>query len=184
MFPSVFTQNEKLHIYTQDLKGILRSVNQSAINSIGLKSALDCIGRHLMDIPGQERYAPTWIENDCRIVATAMPEVLLEVGECAGKLQWFRSYKTPLMGKGGKVIGITGFSLKINDNSLIPLTKQQTACLKELALGNTHKQIAQTLGLAQKTVEHYLDAVKLKLNCKSRAELIMQAIERGLIGLF
>ena len=82
------------------------------------------------------------------------------------------------------MIGITGFSLKINDISLIPITKQQTACLKYLAMGFTHKQIAQKMCLAQKTVEHYLNAVKLKLNCKTRAELISQAIERGLVGLF
>lgn len=184
MFLSVFAQHERLHIYTKDLKGVGMSINQSVVASFGLTSASDYIGRTDMDLPGQELYAPTWIENDRRIIANGEAEMLLELCDCDGKLQWFRSYKAPLIGRLGKVIGTTGFSLKISDSSLVPITKQQTECLKYLAMGLTQKQIGNTLGLSQKTVEHYLDAVKLKLNCHTRSELILQAIERGLVGVF
>lgn len=137
-----------------------------------------------MDLPEQEQHAPKWIKNDHRIMTTRVAENLFELCNCAGTLQWFRSYKTPIFGNTGNVIGITGVSIKISDDALIPLTKQQTACLKHLAFGFTHKQIAETLGLSAKTVEHYLDTVKVKLKCDSRSELILQAIERGLINFF
>jgi DNA-binding NarL/FixJ family response regulator len=92
--------------------------------------------------------------------------------------------QSPLYGHSGNVLGIHGLSIPVGEQCLIPLTNQQTACLKQLALGNTYKQIAHELGLSAKTVEHYLDAVKLKLNCQSRSDLILQAIERGLVGVF
>ncbi len=40
-------------------------------------------------------------------------------------------------------------------------------------IGKTHMEIPGQ--------EHYLEAVKLKLNCQTRPELILQAIERGLV---
>jgi DNA-binding CsgD family transcriptional regulator len=174
--------HEKINIYTKDLNGIGLSVNESVVKSFGLCSAADYIGMTDMDLPGQDNYAPAWIENDRRVMSTGEAEILLEVCNCAGTIQWFRSYKSPLLGNSGKVIGIMGISLQISAMSLISITPQQTICLRQLALGLTHKQIGQALGLSQKTVEHYLDAVKMKLNCKSRSELILQAIERGLIG--
>jgi DNA-binding NarL/FixJ family response regulator len=97
---------------------------------------------------------------------------------------YFRSTKSPLIGNKGRILGVQCVSFPVSDQCLIPLTKQQMACLKELALGFTQKQMAKNLGLSQKTVEHYLDAVKNKLQCKTRSELIMQAIERGLVAVF
>ncbi|MFI4955843.1 MAG: LuxR C-terminal-related transcriptional regulator [Gammaproteobacteria bacterium] len=184
MFPDVFNQHEKVTVYSKDLRGYGLSVNETVLKSFGLKSASEYIGRTDMDVPGQALYAPIWIENDRRIMKNGVGEMLFELCNCDGTLQWFRSYKTPLFGHAGNVIGITGMSLKISDASLIPLTKQQTACLKYLGMGFTHKQIGLQLGLSQKTVEHYLEAVKLKLNCKSRADLMLQAIERGLVTVF
>jgi DNA-binding CsgD family transcriptional regulator len=44
----------------------------------------------------------------------------------------------------------------------------------------TMKQIAYELGLSPKTVEHYLETVKLKLKCHTRQELIEKALAIGL----
>ncbi|WP_019215119.1 response regulator transcription factor [Legionella tunisiensis] len=57
------------------------------------------------------------------------------------------------------------------------LTKRQMDCLYHLVKGMTIKQIANTLNLSPKTVEHYLDAVKVKLKCRNRAELITVALQ-------
>jgi DNA-binding CsgD family transcriptional regulator len=181
MLSDYVNKNENIIMYTKDTQGIAVSLNESLIQSFGLASASDYLGRTDMDLPDQELYAPAWIENDRRIMTTRTAETIFEVCGCVDKIQWFRSYKAPLYGHQGNVIGVTAMSIKISDASRIPLTRQQTACLKELAFGFTHKQIAKNLGLSQKTVEHYLDAVKNKLQCKTRSELIMQAIERGLL---
>lgn len=57
------------------------------------------------------------------------------------------------------------------------LTKRQLDCLYHLVKGMTMKQIARTLALSPKTVEHYLHAIKIKLNCKNRADLIEKALK-------
>jgi DNA-binding CsgD family transcriptional regulator len=184
MFPEASNLHAKVTIYTKDTKGIALSLNDGVITSFGLESASDYVGRTDMDLPGNELYAPTWIVHDRRVMTNKVGEYFFELCYCAGEEQWFRSYKAPLLGHRGNVIGIMGHSIPISAPSKILLTKQQTECLKNLALGLTHKQIALKMGLSNKTVEHYLDAVKIKLNCKSRADLIWQAIERGLVGFF
>jgi len=57
------------------------------------------------------------------------------------------------------------------------LTKRQLDCLLYLVKGLTIKQIGCELMLSPKTVEHYLDAVKTKLNCHTRSELIEKAFQ-------
>jgi DNA-binding CsgD family transcriptional regulator len=52
------------------------------------------------------------------------------------------------------------------------LTSRQYDCLSYLARGMTIKEIALELKLSARTVEHYLEAVKDKLNCNTRSELV------------
>ena len=59
----------------------------------------------------------------------------------------------------------------------VSLTKRQTDCLYYLVQGMTVKQIAETMSLSARTVEHYLEAVKSKLQCKKRSELISRALK-------
>ncbi len=48
---------------------------------------------------------------------------------------------------------------------------QQSKCLKLLLEGKTAKEIANNLNLSRRTVEHYIQAIRKKLNCKNKIEL-------------
>jgi DNA-binding CsgD family transcriptional regulator len=50
-------------------------------------------------------------------------------------------------------------------------------CLYHLVLGMTTKEIAKELSLSHRTVEHYLENTRAKLNCSSRNELVNQALK-------
>lgn len=64
----------------------------------------------------------------------------------------------------------------ILDNNVIEnLAVRKKQCLYYLAKGMTYKEIAFTLNLSQKTVEHYVENIKIKLNCNSRSDLIKLA---------
>lgn len=99
------------------------------------------------------------------------------------------------------VFGISFFLEKVNDNVInqlrilfnttprdiieinqlpsnnIKLTERQIDRLYYLVNGMTMKEIARTLSLSPKTIEHYLYAIKLKLNCNNRADLIKKALQ-------
>lgn len=64
---------------------------------------------------------------------------------------------------------------KSNPASL--LTPRQMECLLYIARGKTIRECASVVGLSPRTVEHYVDAIKIKLGCHSRSELIARALK-------
>jgi DNA-binding NarL/FixJ family response regulator len=48
--------------------------------------------------------------------------------------------------------------------------------------GNTNREIADALCLAEKTVENHIGRILTKLDLKSRTQLAAYAVERGLTG--
>ena len=52
------------------------------------------------------------------------------------------------------------------------LTDRQIECCRLLLNGKTAKETAGMLELSTRTVEYYLNNVKVKMNCKNKAELI------------
>lgn len=65
--------------------------------------------------------------------------------------------------------------------SVICLTKRETECLYWCAQGKTNEEIGLILQLSKRTVEHYLEKVKRKLDCFNRIALIRKAIQLKLI---
>lgn len=61
------------------------------------------------------------------------------------------------------------------------LTKREIAVLKEVAIGLSNKEIAQTLSISVRTVETHRQNVKNKLNIHTSAGLIKYALEHQLI---
>ncbi len=52
------------------------------------------------------------------------------------------------------------------------LTAQETACIRGLAKGQTYKEIARALGISPRTVETYLQRVRLRYHLQHKQELI------------
>lgn len=61
------------------------------------------------------------------------------------------------------------------------LTQRQKDCLYYLTQGKTAKQIGNILAISHRTVQHHLDAVKVKYACSSRSELIEKSLEMDFI---
>lgn len=61
------------------------------------------------------------------------------------------------------------------------LTKRESDVLKYVVLGYTAKNIAKLLNVSFRTVESYIDFLKLKLRCNSKGEVILVTIKSGLI---
>lgn len=109
------------------------------------------------------------------------------------------SFKMPWYNKENKIIGIFGCSIWLNNHSIaeslmmvnklgflntsnpmlnhtIPahtnLSKRQLECLKLLVRGKTAREIAETLCLSTRTVEHYLENIKSQMHVSKKSELI------------
>ena len=62
-----------------------------------------------------------------------------------------------------------------------PLSPRELEVVKLIAEAHTNKQIAEALGLAEKTVESHRANVLAKLGMRDRVELVRYAIRRGLV---
>jgi DNA-binding NarL/FixJ family response regulator len=61
------------------------------------------------------------------------------------------------------------------------LTERQTQVLRELAAGHTNREIAQRLGIAERTVKFHLSELFARLEVTNRTAAVAEAIERGVI---
>lgn len=63
----------------------------------------------------------------------------------------------------------------------VRLTERELGVLKKIAGGCTYKEIAEELGISDKTVATYRERAAEKLGLKTRAELVRYALEHGLL---
>nr|WP_201393217.1 response regulator transcription factor [Ktedonobacter sp. SOSP1-85] len=66
-------------------------------------------------------------------------------------------------------------------NSTVELTERERAILIAVARGERSKEIAQHLGVSERTVKAHLTNIYTKLNVDSRASAVASALERGLL---
>lgn len=108
-----------------------------------------------------------------------------------------------LLDKSGNCIGIIGSFIDITGQQLVKksghydkekdrfylgedefknvyLSGRELQVFKRLLLGYTSRQIAEIAGMSPKTVESYIERIKLKLQVKTKGEIIATAIQVGL----
>jgi DNA-binding NarL/FixJ family response regulator len=61
------------------------------------------------------------------------------------------------------------------------LTKRELEVVRQIAEGSTYREIAETLGISEKTVATYRERASEKLGVRSRAGLVRWALEHGLL---
>ncbi|MBL8173286.1 MAG: response regulator transcription factor [Bryobacterales bacterium] len=63
------------------------------------------------------------------------------------------------------------------------LTAREGEVLRRLAMGLSNKEIAVALGLSEETVKSHVGSLLGKLDAGNRAQAVVQALKRGLLGL-
>ena len=174
--------------YWKDKTGRYLGVNDVFVNVSGVTTYQDVVGKKDRDLIW-DKQAPIIETNDQAIIHSGVSKTFIESALCSNdkKIKFFLSHKTPLKTSSGKIIGTFGLSFLLDDmHSLLPsiaqpidvsFTPRQVDCLICLVKGKTIKQIAQSLNLSAKTVEHYLTAIKTKLGAQDRSEMIEKALQ-------
>lgn len=67
--------------------------------------------------------------------------------------------------------------IDFNQKTGFYLSQREIECLQLSVRGKTAKQVANELGISRRTVEEYLDNIKIKMGVFSKAELINKAID-------
>jgi NarL family two-component system response regulator YdfI len=81
-------------------------------------------------------------------------------------------------------IFITKNELKQSNNSFnVAITERELFVLQAVARGDTSKEIAFDMGIAERTVKAHLTNIYSKLKVDSRSEAVAVAIEQGLIHI-
>lgn len=74
-------------------------------------------------------------------------------------------------------VGVSGFLPgSICENMYF--SSRETECIHYLVKGKTCKQIANILGLSYRTIEHYLENIKKKMNVRSKSEVIEKVLSQ------
>jgi DNA-binding NarL/FixJ family response regulator len=63
----------------------------------------------------------------------------------------------------------------------VPLTKRESEVLKQLALGLTNKEIAQSLGVSYETVKEHVQHILRKIGVSDRTQAATWAVRQNLI---
>lgn len=72
--------------------------------------------------------------------------------------------------------------LQATSNQVIPrLTSRERCTLRELAEGQTNRQIAEQMGLAESTVRDYVGSLMSKFHARNRTQVVRRALELGLL---
>ncbi len=62
------------------------------------------------------------------------------------------------------------------------LTQREYEVVRQIAHGSTYKEIAEELGISEKTVATYRERASEKLGVRTRAELVRWALEHGMLN--
>ena len=63
----------------------------------------------------------------------------------------------------------------------VPLTQRESEVLKQLALGLTNKEIAQSLGISYETVKEHVQHILRKVGVSDRTQAAVWAVREGLV---
>lgn len=65
----------------------------------------------------------------------------------------------------------------------IRLSARQLECLARIAAGETSAEIAASLGLSRRTVDHYVQSTCAKLGVRSRSQAVAKSMALGIIPI-
>lgn len=189
MLLETLIKDSPYYIFWKDRELVYKGGNDQFLNAIGAESIHEILNKTDYDLPWKAT-ADQYIDTDLKILAGEkiinQREMRYYEGDCQ-KITLIN--KLPLKDENGIIVGIVGVHQEMlvldnNERDIFiseikdeyNLTRRQKSCLLYLVKGMSYKQIAKTLQLSPKTVEHYLTAIRKKMSCSSRSELIEKAL--------
>lgn len=207
----MLNQIPDLCVWKKDKNLQYTDMNDTAARVFGFGNRENAIGKCDYDIPsGLSIFADIFRENDSQIIKNETPRKFLEIQPCANN-EWkiLHVAKNPYYEK-GRIAGVIAYSVDITKtymkieqffmpNKTNTMTRDATAdsnfkknpqlnareseCLFFLLRKCTAKEIANFLKISHRTVEYYIEELKLKFFCGTKIDLIHTANTLGYFNI-
>lgn len=183
-------------IFAKDLSHRIIYCNEQFANVCGEVSPQACVGKTDNDFIWK-KYVHIYKQSDAYVYQGNVLNNIIEPGKLIDKENAnFLLNKNPFFNEAGDIIGavgsfvdITGFSINKmqSDDSRLGsyfsdacFTPNEYRVLKHVLLGRTAHEIGVKLFKSPKTIETYIARIKMKMQCKTRGDIISQAVRSGL----
>lgn len=192
--------------YLLDRAGATQSINEEGALICGFDSSNAAIGKTLHNVSAPES-ANRLIDNCSRVIETNCMAIFEEDHLRKDEVsQQFLSVKAPWYNDENNIIGVFGCSIVLGKHSLaeslntisqlgllhpnnqapilsyskisqVYLSKREQECLRLTIKGYTAKRIARELGISNRTVEEYLNSIRIKTGSSSKLALIEMVLD-------
>lgn len=201
MLTSVVQQFE-VFLFGKDTKGNFLFCNDKFAEAAGLDSAEQIVGKSDYDLVWRHQ-AHMFRAGDERVLRGEVFTNIQEVMFQSKKKSDILVCKQQLLDKTERVIGVIGSFVDITGQCIqkksghyddktgrfylgpafdnASLSSQQFKTFKLILQGHSAQKIADNLKLSRRTVEAYIEAIKYKLQCATKGEIIAVAICSGLM---
>lgn len=192
---------QPLSIWFCDVNCAVITANELCANFCGMDSSITLRGKTAHDFLRSDR-AKMAIKHDIEVMKSEKLGVInFEFIRQDDFYLQSLNFKWPLYDESEQLIGSVGIGLDMNDSNLtesmqklmnhnwahmkndfmqtnkINLSKREVECLKLSIKGRSAKQVGLILNISQRTVEEYLNNIKIKLKVTSKTELVGRAVE-------
>ena len=190
-----------LYIWAKDKSYRYLYCNERYAEAAGLDSPQQIIGKSDDQLPWRKLadYFKAGdygvLQGNVRVNAPEMSDTLNNITDILVSENQLLNREDKCVGIVGSFVDITGkqlvkktgyFNAKFDrfclgeDFNNICLSSREIDVFKRLLLGYSSRQTGELLKISTKTVESYIDTIKLKLQSKSKGEIIATAIQFGL----
>lgn len=187
--------------FSKDINSVYTECNESTAEYAGLDSPTQIVGKTEYDLIWRNSSAESFIKTDKEVIAGKPQINHLESIQVSTGMKDFLITKTSLLDENDKVIGIVGCNICVSGFTLTKqegffnleeqrlnlgeafgyksLTPRQLQVFKCILNALPDQKIASVLGLKLKYVRSIIEDLKIKLNCHSKMEIVLEAIKNG-----
>ncbi|MFZ1684033.1 MAG: PAS domain S-box protein [Candidatus Zixiibacteriota bacterium] len=159
-------ENQPGLVWLKDKDGRFQDVNQAFALACGRGNPRNLIGLSDLDVWPKE-LAEKYRRDDTEVMQTGAGKIVEELVQDQGKVTWFETFKTPVIGENGEIIGTTGYARDITE----------TKRLREL---ESRAQRLETAGQIAGQVAH--DFNNMLAPMMAYPELIREQLPEGNLG--
>ncbi len=169
-------ENQPGLVWLKGKEGRFLAVNQTFARSCGIMRPEEVLGKTDLDIWPIE-LAEKYMNEDKAVMTAGAPFVVEETINVRGKVEWFETFKTPVIDKEGQILGTTGFARPITERKFLE------EALKKVNEGLESQVDERTKELSAKTrsLEEFNTALKVLL--KQREEYKTELEESILLNV-